>query len=80
MQTYQQLQEVYQALRLYVNCFQPSMKLQAKHYEGRKVRRVYDGAKTPLQRAVLQKLTEEHDGSEVSLLAQLRLPLQTSWR
>ncbi len=45
---YQQLCEVYQALRLYINGFQPSMKLQAKH-DGRTVRRVYDAAKPPLQ-------------------------------
>ena len=30
--------------------------------------------------AVLQKLWEERDGHEVSLLAQLRPPLQTGWR
>ena len=29
-QAYRQLTELYRALRLYVNCFQPSMKLQAK--------------------------------------------------
>src|SRR5450432_1659168 len=29
-QAYRQLGEVYRALRLYVNCFQPSMKLQSK--------------------------------------------------
>jgi hypothetical protein len=50
---YQQLREVYQALRLYINGFQPSMKLQAKHDDGRKVRRIYDGVKTPLQRLLL---------------------------
>jgi hypothetical protein len=55
LHAYQQLQEVYRALRLYVNCFQPSMKLQAKYYEGRKVRRVYDAAKTPLQRLLLSQ-------------------------
>ncbi len=38
---------------LYVNCFQPSMKLLSKHREGEKVRRVYDAAKTPLHRLVL---------------------------
>ena len=47
---YRQLTELYRALRLYVNCFQPSMKLQAKQREGKKVRYVYDSAKTPLQR------------------------------
>jgi hypothetical protein len=33
-----------------VNCFQPSMKLLSKQREGKKVRYVYDPAKTPLQR------------------------------
>jgi hypothetical protein len=42
-----QLTELYRALRLYVNCFQPSMKLLAKEYEGRKVRQVYDPASIP---------------------------------
>ena len=50
---YRQLAEVYQALRLYVNGFQPSMKLQATQYDGRKIQRVYDAAETPLQRLLL---------------------------
>jgi hypothetical protein len=49
-QAYRQLTELYRALRLYVNCFQPSMKLLSKEREGKKVRCVYDSAKTPLQR------------------------------
>src|SRR6202049_4591958 len=48
-----QLTELYRALRLYVNCFQPSMKLLSKQREGKKVRYVYDSAKTPLQRLLL---------------------------
>ena len=47
---YRQLTELYRALRLYVNCFQPSMKLLSKQREGKKVRSVYDPAKTPSQR------------------------------
>src|SRR6266699_760732 len=47
---YRQLTELYRALRLYVNCFQPSMKLQTKQREGSKVHRTYDQAQTPLQR------------------------------
>ena len=43
-----QLREVYRALRLVVNCFQPSLKLQAKVPKGDRVRRVYDVAQTPL--------------------------------
>ena len=50
---YRQLTELYRALRLYVNCFQPSMKLLSKQRDGRKVRYVYDPAKTPLQRLLL---------------------------
>jgi hypothetical protein len=50
---FRQLTELYRALRLYVNCFQPSMKLLAKQREGKKVRYVYDPAKTPLQRLLL---------------------------
>src|ERR1700694_469688 len=44
---------LYRALRLYVNCFQPSMKLQVKQRDGKKVRYVYCAAKTPLQRLLL---------------------------
>jgi hypothetical protein len=47
---YRQLAELYRALRLYVNFFQPSMKLQAKTRAGSRVRRSYDQAATPLQR------------------------------
>ena len=50
---YRQLTELYRALRLYVNCFQPSTKMQAKQREGNKVRCTYDPAKTPLQRLLL---------------------------
>ena len=50
---YRQLTELYRALRLYVNCFQPSMKLLSKQRDGNKVRCVYDPAKTPLQRLLL---------------------------
>jgi hypothetical protein len=35
---YRQLTELYRALRLYVNCFQPSMKLLSKERVGKKVR------------------------------------------
>ena len=48
--TYRQLVELYRALRLYINFFQPSMKLLTKHRDGSKVQRKYDLAQTPLQR------------------------------
>jgi hypothetical protein len=47
---YRQLAELYRALRLYVNFFQPSMKLRKKTRDGSRVRRSYDQAATPLQR------------------------------
>ncbi len=50
---YRQLTELCRALRLYVNCFQPSMKLLSRQREGEKVRPIYDPAKTPLQRVLL---------------------------
>jgi len=37
-------------LRLYINYFQPSLKLQSKHRDGSKVTKKYDKAKTPYQR------------------------------
>jgi site-specific recombinase XerD len=72
---YQQLGEVYQALRLYVNCFQPSMKLQAKLTDGKKVRRVYDAAKTPLQRLLLSPVLSAEQRELVLRMVQMLDPL-----
>jgi len=47
---YRQLVEVYRALRLYVNFFQPSMKLREKQRDGTALHRRYDRAQTPWQR------------------------------
>src|SRR2546421_8906280 len=87
---YRQLTELYRALRLYVNCFQPSMKLLSKQREGKKVRYVYDPAKTPLQRLLLcgvlpvqqqQELTEVAQALDpVRLLHQLELVQQAVFR
>ena len=41
---------MYTLLRQYVNYFQPVMKLVSKSRSGARVRKVYDGAKTPYQR------------------------------
>ncbi len=74
---YRQLDALYQALHLYVNGFQPSMKLQATVYDGRKVRRIYDAAKTPLQRLLLSHMlpvSKEHELQHVAhVLDPLRL-------
>jgi site-specific recombinase XerD len=74
--TYQQLGELYQALHLYINGFQPSMKLQAKQYDGRKVRRIYDAAKTPLQRLVLSHVLPVSKEHELQRVAQVLDPLR----
>lgn len=47
---YRQLAELYRGIRLYINFFQPSMKLKTKHRTGSKVRSTYDTAQTPFQR------------------------------
>jgi hypothetical protein len=49
-QAYRQLAELYRAVRLYVNFFQPSLKLLRKQRTGSHVRRTYAPAQTPLQR------------------------------
>jgi hypothetical protein len=89
-QAYRQLTELYRALRLYVNCFQPSMKLLSKERDGKKVRCIYDPAKTPLQRMLLsgvlpaqkqQELTEVAQALDpVRLLQQLELLQQAVFR
>jgi hypothetical protein len=64
------LQALYQPLRLYVNFFQPSVKLISKTREGSKVYRQYDQAQTPYQRILAdeaistitkRKLTEKFE-------------------
>jgi hypothetical protein len=87
---YRQLTEVYRAVRLYVNCFQPSLKLQAKRREGSRVRKTYDVAQTPLQRLLaigdLPTATGEHLTrvasalDPVRLLEQLRALQDALWR
>jgi site-specific recombinase XerD len=67
---YRQLREVYRALRLYVNCFQPSMKRQSPSHDEDEVRRVYDQAKTPLQRLVLSGVLPAFTLQELTEIAQ----------
>ena len=42
-----QMDSLYQLVRLYVNFFQPVMKLRHKTRNGAKVHKVYDTARTP---------------------------------
>jgi hypothetical protein len=75
-QAYRQLTELYRALRLYVNCFQPSMKLQAKQRDGKKVRYVYDSAKTPLQRLLLSGVLPAQKQQELLEVAHALDPIR----
>ncbi len=72
---YRQLTELYRALRLYVNCFQPSMKLLSKQREGKKVRYVYDPAKTPLQRLLLSGVLPAQKQQELTEVVQALDPI-----
>jgi integrase-like protein len=73
---YRQLTELYRALRLYVNCFQPSMKLLSKALDGKKVRCVYDPAKTPLQRLLLSGVLPAWKQQELTEVAQALDPVR----
>jgi len=53
------LGELYQVLRLYVNFFQPSVKLISKQRQGSKVIKKYDPAKTPYQRVMASETVSE---------------------
>ncbi|MGA9531293.1 MAG: transposase family protein [Anaerolineales bacterium] len=49
------LQAIYEDLRLYVNFFQPVMKLESKTRSGSRVRKRYDRAQTPFRRVLASK-------------------------
>jgi hypothetical protein len=87
---YRQLAELYRAVRLYVNFFQPSFKLQEKRRTGGHVRRTYGPAQTPYQRLLAsdvlttetrERLTAIYQALDpVRLLRQIRLLQDALWR
>lgn len=87
---YRQLRELYRALRLYINFFQPCMKLREKHREKSRVQRIHDPAQTPFQRLrasnVLspdrfEKLNAIHQAIDpVRLLRQIETLQDALWR
>ena len=77
VQAYYQLGELYRALRLVVNCFQPSLKLHAKVCGGEQVRRVYDAAQTPLQRLLSSGVLSDTRQSELRKCVEQIDPLAT---
>jgi len=83
------LNRVYNLLRLYVNFFQPVMKLEAKTRHGAKVHKVYDTARTPYQRLLeagiltgvkRRELAAVYHGlNPVLLLRQINENLESLW-
>jgi hypothetical protein len=81
---------IYNLTRLYVNFFQPVMKLMSKTRHGAKVHKVYDTAQTPYQRlfksgvlteAKQQELAAMYYGlNPVSLLKQINENLECLWK
>jgi len=87
---YQCLDRLYYDVRLYMNFFQPTMKLVSKARYGAKVNKVYDMAKTPYQRLLeAEVLTESkrqelaatyHNLNPVHLLKQINENLRSLWK
>jgi len=87
---YQCLERLYSNVRLYINFFQPTMKLVSKTRHGAKVNKVYDMARTPYQRlleagvlteAKQQELAATYHGlNPVRLLKQINSNLEQLWR
>ena len=84
------MDRIYHVLRLYVNFFQPVMKLMSKTRHGARVHKVYDTAKTPykrlLQYGVLTPAKQAdlaatyHGLNPVLLLSQLKGNLEQLWK
>lgn len=87
---YRQLTELYRAVRLYNNYFQPSMKLKKKTRIHSKVQKSYDRAQTPFQRLQESKILNEMETQElqkiytaldpVALLKQIKLLQDALWQ
>jgi len=84
------LGRVYDLVRLYINFFQPTMKLMSKTRHGAKVHKVYDVAQTPYQRLMQAGVLNEtkkaelaatyHGLNPVNLLKQINDNLEQLWR
>jgi hypothetical protein len=62
------LDDVYTLLRLYVNFFQPVLKLVSKSRHGAKVHKVYDTAQTPYQRLLSSEVLTEEKRKELGAI------------
>lgn len=89
-QAYETLNRIYYLLRLYVNFFQPAMKLVFKTRHGARVHRVYDTAQTPYQRVLTSGSISEANKARinstyailnpVSLLKQINDNVERLWQ
>jgi hypothetical protein len=87
---YECLGRIYNLVRLYVNFFQPTMKLVSKTHHGAKVFKVYETARTPYQRllklGVLSQTKQAeltaiyHGLNPVRLLNQINGNLEQLWK
>ena len=87
---FEYLERVYDLVRLYINFFQPTMKLISKTRHGSKVYKVYDTAQTPYQRLIKSDILSEAKKTEmeaiyyglnpVLLLKQINSNLEKLWR
>ena len=87
---YQCLETLYYNVRLYMNFFQPTMKLWSKTRHGAKVRKVYETAQTPYQRLLQSGVLSEtkraemaaayHRLNPVLLLKQINGNLEQLWQ
>lgn len=90
VKAWQALAELYATLRLYINFFQPSVKLLSKERQGAKVTKKYDKAKTPYQRlitsdnvtkSVKAKLTQQYESLDpLSLLKEVERLQDQFWQ
>ncbi len=86
---YEALGDVYTLLRLYINFFQPVLRLVGKSRHGAKVHKIYDIAQTPYQRLVRSGVLTEEKKRElatiyaalnpVTLLKQIRQTVEYLW-
>jgi hypothetical protein len=87
---YQNLESLYYTLRLYLNFFQPTMKLLSKSRHGAKVHKVYDQAQTPYRRLLKQGVLTSQKQAELAsiynglnpilLLTHIKLNLEHLWK
>lgn len=70
------LNEMYTYYELYVNFFQPSMKLKEKIKEGSKITKRYDKARTPYERVLKYEEIKEEDKKKLNKIYEELNPIE----